>query len=398
MTRQHAVRRRPEAGAPRRPGRRPGRTTRWIIGIGTASVLVGSLLIAAALPGPQHHPGAGPAPDPGSSAEDEARRFLETWVDDDGRVVRRDQGGDTVSEGQAYGLLAALGAGDEARFEVIWQWTTANLMRDDGLLAWHWEDGGTSDAEPAADADVDAARALVLAGAAFDRPDYTAAGNALAGKVLDTMTARTRFGLVLLPGPWADEGPDYTYNPSYASPASFAVLARSTGDDRWTDLLGGSARATEALLDQSALPPDWSVIRADGTVHAQAGAGGEGPSIRYSYDAARLPIRFAESCRAEDRALAARLLPALGEGTDLAVSLDLDAVPLEQGRHPLAHLARSASAAAARELPAASRDIGDAYRLRQDHDTYYGAAWTALTRLMLETDTLGGCPALEDQS
>ena len=33
--------------------------------------------------------------------------FLRRYVDGDGRVVRRDQGGDTVSEGQAYGMLIA---------------------------------------------------------------------------------------------------------------------------------------------------------------------------------------------------------------------------------------------------------------------------------------------------
>ena len=69
------------------------------------------------------------------TAEEASADFLNNWVDGDGRVVRRDQGGDTVSEGQAYGLLIALGANDEARFDAIWQWTHNNLLREDGLLA-----------------------------------------------------------------------------------------------------------------------------------------------------------------------------------------------------------------------------------------------------------------------
>ena len=36
-----------------------------------------------------------------------ARSFLSRYVDPDGRVVRRDQGGDTVSEGVSYALLLA---------------------------------------------------------------------------------------------------------------------------------------------------------------------------------------------------------------------------------------------------------------------------------------------------
>jgi endoglucanase len=35
------------------------------------------------------------------------RDFLDHYVEGDGRVVRRDEGGDVVSEGQAYGMLIA---------------------------------------------------------------------------------------------------------------------------------------------------------------------------------------------------------------------------------------------------------------------------------------------------
>ena len=45
-------------------------------------------------------------------------RFLDAYVDPDGRVVRRDQGGDTVSEGQAYALLLATAVGDEATVDL----------------------------------------------------------------------------------------------------------------------------------------------------------------------------------------------------------------------------------------------------------------------------------------
>jgi len=61
--------------------------------------------------------------------------FLRRYVDGDGRVVRRDQGGDTVSEGQAYGMLIAAGLGDWKRFDTIWGWTRSHLRRPDGLLS-----------------------------------------------------------------------------------------------------------------------------------------------------------------------------------------------------------------------------------------------------------------------
>ena len=53
--------------------------------------------------------------------------------------MRIDQGGDTVSEGQAYGMLLAAAIGDSQRFDAIWEWTQDNLRRPDGLFAFLWQ-------------------------------------------------------------------------------------------------------------------------------------------------------------------------------------------------------------------------------------------------------------------
>src|SRR5687768_9451710 len=77
-------------------------------------------------------------PDPVAGATAAGRAFLDTYVEPDGRVVRRDEGGDTVSEGQAYALLIAVALGDRQRFEAVWSWTRDHLRRPDGLLSWRW--------------------------------------------------------------------------------------------------------------------------------------------------------------------------------------------------------------------------------------------------------------------
>ena len=59
------------------------------------------------------------------------------YVTSDGRVIRHDQGGDIVSEGQAYGMLLAEVAERPALVRTIWSWTSAHLGRSDGLFAWH---------------------------------------------------------------------------------------------------------------------------------------------------------------------------------------------------------------------------------------------------------------------
>ena len=113
---------------------------------------------------------------PDKLATDAAYAFLDTYTTDGGRIQRTDQGGDTVGEGQAYGMLAAAAVGDQRRFERIWSWTKDNMLQSNGLLAFHWAGGRVVDPHPAADADLDAARALLVASCRFDQPDLRAAG------------------------------------------------------------------------------------------------------------------------------------------------------------------------------------------------------------------------------
>lgn len=341
-------------------------------------------------------PGASASPVPGADAAELARGFLDEWVDD-GRVVRRDQGDDTVSEGQAYGLFAALLADDETAFDEIWSWTTDELQREDGLLAWQWADGAVVDEEPASDADLDAARALVVAADRFDRPDLRDDGIALATVILDELTVETDAGRILLPGLWAADAP-HGYNPSYASPAAFSILSRATGDDRWEELARGSAEVTASMLDSVALPADWAQVHADGRIEMMPGALGNGDPVQYGFDAARLPLRYAESCSAGDGLLAARTYAAMGQQDDIVARLDLGGAPLTEDRTPLTYAARAAAAASDGDAQAGIADLQQAVALSGEVPTYYGTAWAMIGTAMLTSDVLGGCPALEGQS
>ena len=368
-----------------------------------AAVVAGALVIADGRDGPDEArgtDGAAPtvtAPPPVRDGElrtytavEAGEAFLGRYVDGDGRVVRRDQGGDTVSEGQAYGMLVAVGLGDAGAFDAVWTWTEAELQRPDGLLSWRWDGGEVLDPSSAADADLDAARALVLAGERFDEPEYTSAGVRLGQAVLDLETVTTGAGRILTAGQWATTEP-YAYNPSYASPAATAVLAEADPDPRWAELDAGSLAVTTALLGEAPLPPDWAQVRADGLVEAMPGASGRGASVRYGYDAARLAIRFAESCDPADRALAARLLEPLDRSGD-AAELDLGGEPLGEHRSALSAGAHAAAVAASGDARRAATELVAADHLAQETPTYYGDAWAALGRFMLTDDVLGGCP------
>jgi endo-1,4-beta-D-glucanase Y len=316
--------------------------------------------------------------DPRAQTVVAARAFLDHYVTADGRVVRRDQGGDTVSEGQAYAMLLAVTARDRPRFQRVWSWTVANLQRPDGLLAWHWADGHVVDAMPATDADLDAARALVAAADAFGMPSYRSDGNRIAGAILAGETVDVGGRPVLVAGPWARGAPDAPVaaivNPSYFSPRSYAALTRSTGDARW-GLLAATARDEAAQLTQASLPPDWATIDRSG-VARPTGLGSGTPG--YGADAARFPVRFAEACDAPSRALSAALWPRLH---------------YEAHRSTIGYLGAAGAAGAAGQLQARDQLLERAADSERQHSTYYGAAWVALARAMLTTDLFGSCGA-----
>lgn len=208
----------------------------------------------------------------------------------------------------------------------------------------------------------------------------------------------TKLGRILVAGNWAREAP-YAYNPSYASPAAYAVLARASGDRRWTELAEGSRRVTAAMLDEVDLPPDWAQVKPDGSLDPMPGAAGRGSEgVRYGYDATRLPLRYAESCDPADVTLAARLGDALDRFAGQPAARDLGGRPLGTDESVVAAVGQAA-VAAARGNPDRSRAelaAGDA--LQQRRPTYYGAAWDALGRLLLTDPVLGGCPTLRSRT
>jgi endoglucanase len=328
------------------------------------------------------------------TAQEAGESFLSGYVEPDGRVTRRDEGGDTVSEGQAYAMLVAAALNDQQHFTRVWVWTKRNLAREDGLLAWRWKDGQVVDNASASDADLDAARALVIAAAAFGDDKLKAEGVRLGTAVLDEETVMTGVGRVLVAGSWASH-PPYAYNPGYTSPAASALLADATHDERWAELDSGTRAVTTALLNSADLPPDWAQIHPDGRIDAMPGAAGRADEgVHYGYDATRMPIRFAESCHPADVALAARLTPALDRSVGDPAVRDLDGTPLLNEESVVAAAAKAAALAAAGQNARAASQLLGADHLQQVKPTYYGAAWNALARLMLSGETLGGCPPL----
>lgn len=327
-------------------------------------------------------------------ARDRAEAFLDRYVDPDGRVVRLDQGRDTVSEGQAYGMLLAVVAGDEERFDRIWQWTGQHLQRDDGLLSWLWRDGEVVDQQSATDADLEAAWALLLAGDRFDREDFHMAASELAAAVLDGTTSQVNGMLVLAAGPWARQDP-IIVNPSYLVPPIFHDLARATGDPRWDEVRDSSQDLLRSLTeDGQLLPPNWARLDDEGDAVPVDSPSGDGTSGQYGLDAARVPVRLATSCAREDRALAGVLweqrLHELEDG-GAHISYSRAGGSMDGTSNALGLVGAAAGAFAAGEGERARDLLDRAEAMSEANPTYYGDAWVALGRALLTTSLLARC-------
>ena len=360
-----------------------------------AAVAVAALLVAglAATVVVRAGSGQGPTPAEDRRAQAAAQRFLAAYVEPSGRVVRRDQDESTVSEGQAYGLLLAVVTADRRRFDAILSWTQDHLQRPDGLQSWLYSDGRVQDPQPATDADVDTARALLLAARRFEDPGYLREAQRIARSIIAQESTVLDGRRLLVAGPWARAR--RILNPSYLAPRTFTLLAQVGGPDGPSlQALADDGGDLVADVGQVApfLIPDWATTDPAGRVRPT------GPPLdplgapRFGLDAQRLVIRFAESCRLSDVILVANMWPFLRDVStvgDPVLAYGLDGQPLSRETNPLTLVAAAAAAGAAGDPVRREQLLHRAEAMDAANPTYYGSAWVALGRAFLTTDLLG---------
>lgn len=365
-------------------GDRPRAWSRRAVAAGLAVILASGAVLAVCL--------IAVRPD---EVEVAVAEFFDRYVAVDGRVVRHDQG-DTVSEGQGYALLMAVAVGDAERFARIWTWTRTHLQRPDGLLSWRWADGQVRDPEPAADADLDTAHALLLAAERFGEPAYRLEALRIAGAIREHETTVAGGNPVLVAGPWAIRTGAVVINPSYFHTRAFQQLGAATGDPWWQALAHSSYDLVQALLGNGVLPPDWAIVNPTGITSPAGSPDAPGEPARYGLDAARVAVRFAFACDPRGPGLAASLWPVFRDvPTDaIGIEYDLGGAPTTDLRHPVTLVAAAAAARAAGDHARAAELLDEANALDKRVPTYYGSAWVALGRIMLSSDRLGDCPPM----
>lgn len=193
------------------------------------------------------------------------------FVARDGRVIDRTDGDRSTSEGQAYGMFLALVFGDRDRFEGMRRWTENNLAGGElgaNLPAWLWGrrgDGswGVRDANPASDADLWMAYALLEAGRLWNEPRYLAQGRTLLATIVEREIVEVpKEGPVLLPGPhgFRREDGSVRLNPSYLPLPLLRRFRSLKLPGPWDALASHAVRLVTRTTPHGAVP-DWVILR-----------------------------------------------------------------------------------------------------------------------------------------
>jgi len=311
--------------------------------------------------------------------------FRSRFVTNDGRVVDTGNGGISHSEGQGYGLLFSLRAGDRGSFDRILDWTDRELRSDQtGLHAWRYDptlSPPVSDTNNATDGDLAIAWALIEAGRQWQWDSYTQDGLATANGILRSLTVRAGGSLLLLPGAHGfDSGDGFTLNPSYYMFPAFPALAAALPDPAWEQLASnGLALLSQARFGRWNLPADWFGIDRQGGSPTDAA----GREMQFSYDAVRVPLFLAWAGLDDHPALVSpasfwQANPGAPASVDLAIN-ELGDDPASSGMHAIRQVSTGAAGFAAMpdRLPS----------VRQARD-YYSAALSMLAQMALADRTL----------
>lgn len=201
------------------------------------------------------------------------QRFIQT----DGRVIDREGGDRSTSEGQAYAMLRAVLIDDPATFAKTLNWSENNLQRktdgkrSDFLWVWKWGrddkgNWGVLDRNFASDADVDAITALILAARRWNRPEYLKLARSKLQDLWKLSTHSVPSGSrYLLPGPkeaFVVQPSTIKLNPSYLAPYAFRLFAQADPDRDWLSLVDSTYQVLDKSVQLSAvgLPSDWVAL------------------------------------------------------------------------------------------------------------------------------------------
>lgn len=222
--------------------------------------------------------------------------YRETFLEATGRVVDSRAGNISHSEGQGYGMLMAVCAGEQRDFKRIWDWTNTNLYtRDDRLAAWKWDPSQSPpvvDPNNATDGDLLIAWALSRAAAKWSVKEYREQARLIVRAIVERVVIDSQYGKILLPGAVgfsASEKPrGPVVNLSYWVFPALADLEKAYPEFPGQALIrSGLELVRSARFGTTGLSPNWISLTQDGPMAA------EDYPLMFGYDAIRVPLYVA---------------------------------------------------------------------------------------------------------
>jgi endo-1,4-beta-D-glucanase Y len=241
----------------------------------------------AANPYPQNHASANCAY-PVYNTDDPYNAYAnwKTKFFDGTKVIRPENGNDTVSEGIGYGMLLAVFVNDQTTFDALWAFAKSH-NDGHGLMTWCVPGSGSgscSGGGSATDGDEDMAFALLMASKQWSsKASYATDATALINAI---MMYEVDGSNVIKPGD--NFGGASEMNPSYLAPSYYRAFAKATGNSKWMDVMNESYTIIAAASGQYGLVPNWAT--SSGTGINGPTSDGSGPN--FGYDACRTPFRI----------------------------------------------------------------------------------------------------------
>ena len=206
-----------------------------------------------------------------------------------GKVIRPENGNDTVSEGIAYGMLIAVNMNDQPLFDGLYTYWKNNSPSGSRLMTWCIPAGGNScqaqGGGSATDADEDAAFALLQAGKLWGGT-YNADAKALIAEIWAKDIDKTS----MLPTGGTNYGNSTAgrvTNASYFAPAYYRAFAAAGDTNNWAGVVSAVYSVINGgLSGANGLFPAWC----SGNCTAAA-SNGAATDMLYQYDSHRIPMR-----------------------------------------------------------------------------------------------------------
>jgi endo-1,4-beta-D-glucanase Y len=200
------------------------------------------------------------------------------------KVVRPENGNDTVSEGIGYGMLIGVFMNDQPMFDSLWSYAKSH-NDGKGLMTWCIPSGSgsCSGGGSATDGDEDMAYALLMASKQWSGGSYASDATTLIGNIYTHEVS----GNILLAGDgFGSSGPN-ELDPSYFAPSYYRAFAKVDSGHNWMGVLDESYTILAAASGSDGLVPNWVSQNGSGTAAVDSTHG-----IYFGYDACRIPFRI----------------------------------------------------------------------------------------------------------